>query len=42
MGQVLDSAVVDTDGRFAFRTMPDAPEPILLELAVQQKGAFFQ
>jgi thiol-disulfide isomerase/thioredoxin len=41
MGQVLDSAVVQADGRFAFRTMPDAPEPILLELAVQQKGERF-
>ena len=37
-GQVIDSAAVQADGSFAFEQMPDAPDPILLELAVQQKG----
>ena len=40
-GQVLDSAVIQADGRFAFGKLPDAPNPILLELAVQQKGERF-
>ncbi|MBK9013079.1 MAG: hypothetical protein IPM82_02770 [Saprospiraceae bacterium] len=41
-GTVLDSAIIREDGQFAFATMPDAPEPMLLELAVQRKeGAFF-
>lgn len=40
-GQVLDSAAVQADGSFVFEKLPDAPSPILLELAVQQKGARF-
>ncbi|MCB0564834.1 MAG: TlpA family protein disulfide reductase [Phaeodactylibacter sp.] len=38
-GQVIDSAAVQADGSFTFQQLPDAPDPILLELAVQQKGA---
>ena len=40
-GQVLDSAAVQADGSFAFEKLPDAPQPILLELAVQQRGERF-
>lgn len=40
-GQVLDSAAVQADGGFVFKTMPDAPEPVLLELAVQRRGERF-
>jgi thiol-disulfide isomerase/thioredoxin len=40
-GQVLDSAIVQADGGFVFQNLPEAPEPILLELAVQKKGERF-
>lgn len=40
-GQVLDSATVQADGSFAFKKLPDAPDPVVLELAVQQKGERF-
>ncbi len=40
-GQVLDSAAVQADGSFAFKNLPGAPGPVLLELAVQQKGERF-
>lgn len=40
-GQVIDSARVNADGSFVFKKMPDAPDPVLLELAVQQQGARF-
>ncbi len=40
-GTVLDSAIIREDGQFAFATMPDASEPMLLELAVQRKGGAF-
>ncbi len=40
-GQVVDSATVQADGSFVFRKMPDAPQPILLELAVQKLGERF-
>ena len=38
VGQVIDSAVVDSSGYFAFHQLPNATEPMLLELAVQKKG----
>lgn len=37
-GNVIDSAVVDSDGHFEFRNLPSAKEPVLLELAVAQPG----
>ena len=40
-GQVLDTAIVQADGRFVFSKMPNAPEPILLVLTVQKKGERF-
>lgn len=40
-GLVLDSATIQPDGRFAFENLPDAPDPILLQLAVQKKGERF-
>lgn len=39
IGTVIDSAAIGADGSFAFTKMPDAPESILLQIAVQQKGA---
>lgn len=41
LGQVIDSAKVKADGSFVFDKLPDSPEPILLELAVQKKGEQF-
>jgi thiol-disulfide isomerase/thioredoxin len=41
LGQVIDSAKVNADGSFVFEKLPDSPEPILLELAVQKKGEQF-
>ena len=41
LGQVIDSAKVKADGSFVFQKLPDSPEPILLELAVQKKGEQF-
>lgn len=41
LGQVIDSAKVKADGSFVFNKLPDSPEPILLELAVQKKGEQF-
>lgn len=38
LGQVLDSAVIDQDGSFAFKNMPATATPVLLELAVQRTG----
>lgn len=40
-GVVIDSATVDENGRFLFKEMPEADEPILLELVVQKKGERF-
>lgn len=40
-GQVIDSAVIKSDGSFAFEKLPNASDPILLELAVQKKGERF-
>lgn len=40
-GQVLDSAAILTDGSFAFKKMPEAIEPVLLELVIQRKGERF-
>lgn len=41
-GTVLDSAAIGADGKFAFASMPNSTEPMLLELVVQRKaGAFF-
>ena len=37
-GTLIDSAEVKSDGSFAFKNLPDAPEPILLELTIQPKG----
>jgi len=37
-GKVIDSAVVNADGNFEFRNLPESREPVLLELAVQQPG----
>jgi len=37
-GKVIDSAVVNADGSFEFRNLPESREPVLLELAVQQPG----
>ncbi len=41
LGQVIDSAQVKPDGSFVFAKLPDSPEPMLLELAVQKKGEQF-
>jgi thiol-disulfide isomerase/thioredoxin len=38
VGQVIDSAIIQADGYFAFAKMPDASQPIILQLAVQKKG----
>ena len=40
-GIVLDSAIVDVEGNFVFNEMPNAPESILLQIAVQKKGERF-
>ncbi|PHN04872.1 TlpA family protein disulfide reductase [Flavilitoribacter nigricans] len=40
-GTIIDSAVIASDGSFAFQSMPDAPEPILLQVAIQQQGERF-
>lgn len=37
-GKVIDSVVIHSDGSFAFDKMPNAVEPIILELAVQKTG----
>ena len=37
-GKVIDSAVVDSDGSFAFRNVPKTKEPVLLEIAIQLPG----
>lgn len=37
-GTVIDTAAINPDGTFTFEQLPDAPEPILLQLAVQPKG----
>lgn len=41
VGRVIDSAQVGSDGYFAFERLPDGPQSILLELAVQKKGERF-
>lgn len=41
LGQVIDSAKVNADGSFVFEKLPNSPEPMLLELAVQKKGEQF-
>jgi hypothetical protein len=40
-GVVLDSAIIDTKGNFLFKAMPNAPEPILLQIAIQKEGERF-
>ncbi len=35
LGKIIDSAIVDTNGSFAFHNLPDTKEPTLYELAVQ-------
>ncbi len=37
-GKVIDSAVVNSDGKFEFRNLPATNQPVLLELAVQPSG----
>lgn len=37
-GLVIDSAQIKKDGSFVFEKLPDASDPVLLELVVQQKG----
>ena len=37
-GKVIDSAVVNSDGKFEFRNLPATNRPVLLELAVQPSG----
>lgn len=39
-GQVIDSALVNPDGSFAFHHTPDTKEPLLLELAIQTSGEY--
>lgn len=41
VGVVLDSATIAADGSFGFNKMPDAPEAILLQVAIQKKGEKF-
>jgi len=38
LGKVIDSAITDTNGNFAFHNTPKTTEPVLLELAVQPSG----
>lgn len=38
LGKVIDSAIVDTDGSFAFHNLPDTKEPTLYELSMQPTG----
>ena len=38
MGEIIDSAVVGNDGRFAFVNMPEAPDPVILQLVIQRTG----
>ena len=38
LGKVIDSAVVDANGHFAFRSTLKTDEPVLLEIAVQPSG----
>jgi thiol-disulfide isomerase/thioredoxin len=40
-GAIIDSAKIDANGDFAFEKMPEAPQPILLQMAVQKKGERF-
>jgi thiol-disulfide isomerase/thioredoxin len=37
LGKVIDSATILADGSFFFETMPDAPQPVLLQIAIQKK-----
>lgn len=41
VGVVIDSAAIGADGHFAFEKLPAAPEPVLLQLAVQRIGERF-
>lgn len=38
IGQIIDSARIEADGRFVFNKLPDCPSPTLFELVVQPKG----
>ena len=38
VGQVVDSAEIQADGKFIFENLPDAPDATLFELVVQNKG----
>ena len=37
-GLVIDSAIINADGDFAFQNLPETTEPILLELTIQPSG----
>lgn len=41
VGTIIDSASLGPDGGFAFDKLPPAPEPILLQLALQRVGERF-
>ncbi|HMQ46203.1 MAG TPA: TlpA disulfide reductase family protein [Saprospiraceae bacterium] len=41
VGQVIDSASINADGSFVFEELPNAPDPVLLELVVQPHGTRF-
>jgi thiol-disulfide isomerase/thioredoxin len=41
VGAVIDSAQIQEDGHFAFESLPNTEQPMLLQLAVQQKGERF-
>ncbi len=38
LGKVIDSAIIGKDGSFGFDEMPQTIEPVLLQIAIQQKG----
>lgn len=38
-GVVLDSAQIQPDGSFTFQKMPDAPQPLLLEIVTQKNSS---
>ena len=37
-GKVIDSSLVNSDGNFQFRNLPETKEPVLLEVVVQRTG----
>lgn len=41
-GVVVDSALLDSDGRFTFRHLPPQTSPVLYELCIQQTAGRFQ